>query len=114
MPDELLSVLTRFHREVVVPDIERIVGESVGGVDSRLSALRQEMLSHFDGIHKRFDRLESEYQAVSAALKRLEDRVAAVEQKLDRMALRSELVELKARVVTLEDRIAHLESEIQP
>ena len=110
MPDELLSVLTRFHREVVVPDIERIVG----GVDSRVTELRQEMLSHFDGIYKRFDRLENEYQAVSAALKRLEDRVAAVEQKLDRMALRSELVELKARVATLEDRIAQLESEIQP
>jgi len=112
VPDELLSVLTRFHREVVVPDIERIVNDSVGGVNSPLTALRQEMLSHFDGIYRRFDRLESEYQAVSAALKRLEDRVAAVEQKLDRLALRTELVELKARVATLEDRIAQLESEI--
>ena len=25
MPEKLISVLTRFHREVVLPDIERIV-----------------------------------------------------------------------------------------
>ena len=51
MADELYSVLTKFHREVVVPD-------------------------------KRFDRLESEYHALSAAVKRIEER-------LDRTALRA-------------------------
>ena len=60
MPDELLSVLTKFHREVVVPDIERIVTDAVGVVDSRVTTLRGEMLSHFDAMYKRFDRLESE------------------------------------------------------
>ena len=68
MADELLSVLTQFHREVVVPDIERIVGR----VDLKVDALRDEMLSHFDAVYGRFDRLESEYQALSAAVKRLE------------------------------------------
>ncbi len=60
MPDELFSVLTRFHREIVVPDIERIVGDVVGGLDSKVTALRDEMLSHFDAMYKRFDLLESE------------------------------------------------------
>lgn len=65
MADDLLSMLTRFHREVVVPDIERIV-------DSRVAPLREEMLSNFDAVYKRFDRLESEYAALSAAVKRIE------------------------------------------
>ena len=102
MPDELFSILMRFHREVVLPDIERIVG---GVVDSRVTALRDEMLSNFDAVYKRFDRLESEYHSLSAAVKRLEER-------LDRTALRSELLELKARVAALEEKIAQLESEI--
>jgi hypothetical protein len=54
------DTLVRFHREVVVPDIERIVDSRVGG---RIDALRNEMLSHFDGVYKRFDRLESEIES---------------------------------------------------
>ncbi len=65
MPDELLNVLARFHREVVVPDIERIVTDTVL---TRIDSLRDEMLSHFDALYKRLDRRESEYQAGSRAL----------------------------------------------
>ena len=68
MAEELFSVLTKFHREVVVPDIQRIVGAAVAPC-----ALRDETLSHFDAIYKRSDRLESEYQALSAAVKRIEE-----------------------------------------
>lgn len=52
--DELFSVLTRFHREVVLPDIERVVDERL---DARITPLRQEMRSNFDAIHRRPDRL---------------------------------------------------------
>ena len=31
MAEDLIPILTRFHREVVVPDIQRIVGEAVVG-----------------------------------------------------------------------------------
>ncbi len=121
--DDLLSVLTRFHREVVVPDIERIV-------DLRLSAtiapFRSEVLANFDAVFKRLDRLESEYHALSAAVSRLEKRMkaveermkaleqgmAAVEQEISKLALRSELIELKERVHALEQRIADLEAEL--
>jgi hypothetical protein len=58
MADDLLGVLTRFHREVVLPDIERIVDERIS---SEIAPFWQEMLSHFDAIHKRFDRLETQY-----------------------------------------------------
>jgi predicted nuclease with TOPRIM domain len=94
MADELYDVLTRFHREVVIPDMQRMIGE-----------VRSEVLSHFDTLYKRLDRLESEYQALRAA-------VIRIEEKLDRTALRSELLELKARVATLEEKIAELENEI--
>ncbi len=72
MPEELISVLTQFHRDVVLPDIERIVTDAVAGVDSRVSTLRDETLSHFDAVYKRFDRLEVEYHALAAAVKRIE------------------------------------------
>ena len=65
MPEELISVLTRFHREVVLPDIERIVTDATAG-------LRDETMWHFDAVYKRFDRLEIEYHALAAAVKRIE------------------------------------------
>jgi len=71
--DEMLShVLPAFHREVVVPDIQRIVGDAVAPF-----ALRDETLSHFDAIYKRFDRLESEYQTLKAAVRRIEEKLAS-------------------------------------
>ena len=67
MADELLNTLLRFHREVAVPDIERIVGNIV---EPKITALRDEMITSFDAVHKRFDRLESEYESIKAAVKR--------------------------------------------
>lgn len=62
MADQPLTfdTLVQFHRQVVLPDIERIVGSRIAPVMSRIDALRDEMLSNFDAIYKRFDRLESE------------------------------------------------------
>ena len=105
MAEDLYQTLMRFHREIAVPDIERIV-------DSRVTPFRDEVMTHLDGLWKRFDRLESEYYALKAAVDRVEQRIAAVEQKLDKMALRSELIEIKDRVATLEHRIAEIESQL--
>jgi hypothetical protein len=38
-------------------------------VDEKISTFRGEMLSHIDAIYARFDRLEEEYQSLSAAAK---------------------------------------------
>lgn len=103
--DDLLNVLTRFHREVVVPDLERIV-------EAKITPLRDEMLANFDAVFKRLDRLDHEYAALSAAVQRLEARMSTIEQKLDKMALRSEVVELKERVLALEKRIEELEAQL--
>lgn len=54
--DDFWGVLTRFHRDVVAPDIERIV-------DIRIQPLREEMLANFDAVFHRLDRMETEYHS---------------------------------------------------
>jgi hypothetical protein len=53
--EDLVQVLTKFHREIVVPDIERIVGNAIEGSERRL---RDEMHAGFDALAQRLDRLE--------------------------------------------------------
>lgn len=105
MPDDLLGVLTRFHREVVLPDIDSRIGALSRELRGEISGLRNEMLSHFDAVYKRFDRLESEYQALSAAVARLEAR------SVTRAEFQAEVDNLKMRVKQLEQRIAELEAD---
>ncbi len=52
--EDLVKVLTQFHREIVIPDIERIVGNAVEGSERRL---RDEMHAGFDALAQRLDRL---------------------------------------------------------
>ena len=35
--DDLIPVLTRFHREVLLPDLKRIVGEAVGELRAEIN-----------------------------------------------------------------------------
>jgi len=67
--------------------------------------LRNEMLDGFDGVYKRIERLEMEYEAIRAGLYRLEQQVANLNERIDKVALRSELEELKARVAELERQL---------
>jgi predicted nuclease with TOPRIM domain len=108
--DDLVQVLTRFHRDVVVPDVERIVGNAVEGSERRL---RDEMQAGFDALAQRLDRLETEYHMLVAGLKRVEERLDRVEQHLDKMALRSEVLDLKARVDGLQEQVRTLEARLE-
>jgi hypothetical protein len=60
--EDFLRILTRFHREVVLPDIERVVGGLREEMNGRFAALDV----HFDAICQRFDRLETEYHMLVA------------------------------------------------
>jgi hypothetical protein len=62
MKNDVLQLLTRYHREVMLPDVQRIVEDSI---DKSVGAFRNDMYSHFDAMHARFDRLESEYFALN-------------------------------------------------
>ncbi len=107
--EDLVQVLTKFHRELVGPDIERIVGDAVEGSERRL---RDEMHAGFDALAQRLDRLETEYHMLVAGLKRVEERLDKVEQRLDKLALRSELLDLKTRVDGLQEQIQTLEARL--
>jgi hypothetical protein len=69
VPDELLEILTSFHREVLLPDMQRMVDAA----EARLNARFDDVDSHFDSIYQRFDRLETEYQMLVAGVRRLEE-----------------------------------------
>jgi len=105
MADELWNTLLKFHSEVAEPRI-------VGPLREQIEASNRNTQGNFDALWKRFVGLDSEYQALSAAVKRFEERMVSVDQKLDRIVVRSELLELKARVTSLEEKIAELENEI--
>lgn len=107
VPEEFLPILAKFHREVLLPDIQRIVSDAVS---SSTQQLRDEMQTGFDGLAQRLDRLETEYQMLVAGLKRIEERLERVEHKLDRVALKSDLLALKARVDELERRLNELDA----
>jgi predicted nucleic acid-binding Zn-ribbon protein len=100
-----LAVLAKFHREVILPDIERVVGAGLDG-------LRAEMNAGFDAVYQRLDRLETEYHMLVVGLKRVEERLDRVEAKLDKAALRSELEELKSRVEALQEQVRTLEARL--
>ena len=72
MADELWNTLLKFHREVAAPEI-------VGPLREEFASVRGAVLSRFDAMRKHFDRLESQAQKLSAAVKR-------IEEKLDRAA----------------------------
>ena len=105
MRDDLIPILTEFHRQIVLPEIERIVTASE-------TRLRDEMNARLDAIYQRFDRLETEYHMIVAGLKRIEERMDRLEQQLGKLALRSELLDLKARVDALQDQVRLLESRL--
>ena len=107
--EDLIPVLTKFHREVVVPDIERIVGTVTEGLERRL---RDEMHTLFDSLAHEIQELRTEYHMIVAGMKRIEERLDRVEQQLQKLALRSELLDLKARVDGLQEQVRVLESQL--
>lgn len=51
-----------------MPDVREAVRTEVR---AEVSALRNEMLTHFDSTYQRFEKLESEYEALRAGLARV-------------------------------------------
>jgi cell division protein FtsB len=84
-----LSVLAKFHRDMILPEFVRIT-ERLERMDSRFDVV----YGHFDAIYQRFDRL---------------DALAAAQGKF---ALRVELQDLKARVEALQEQIRVIEERL--
>lgn len=103
----LTGALATFHREVILPDIQRIVGDAVSGSEARL---RNEMQGFHDSILKKLGDLETESAAIKIGLKRVEDRLELVETRLGRVEDRLEKVE--ARLDRVEDRLDKVEQRL--
>lgn len=69
--------------------------------------LKDFMLTHFDKIYGRFEKLEHELISLSSAVKRLEDKV----EKLERVS-REEIDIVKKQVLNLLNRIEKLEAKV--
>ena len=80
--DELWNTLLRFHREIALPDVDRIVVSRIEPFRDELAGFKRETNANFDAVWKRFDRLESEYPSLTSAMKRVEQRLARVEEKI--------------------------------
>jgi DnaJ-domain-containing protein 1 len=80
--DELWSTLLRFHREIALPDVDRIVGARIEPLRDDLASFKRETHANFDAVWNNLGRLQSEYHSLTAAMKRVEQRLARVEEKI--------------------------------
>jgi chromosome segregation ATPase len=129
-----LAVLAQFHREIILPDVQRIVGEAIAGSERRIQA-------NFDSVFHKLDKLETEYEALKAGLgrveedqkrmgqtlkvlesqyrdlvaglHRLEERLARVEKNLDELGAAREKDPLRAEVADLRTRVDGLQTQVQ-
>ena len=55
------------------------------GLEAKLSEMNNSMLTHFDKIYGKLEKIDQENVAVKAGLKRVEKRLDGVEEKLERV-----------------------------
>jgi len=103
----LTSTLAKFHQDVILPDIERIVGDAVSGSEARL---RNGMQGFHDSILKKLGDLETESAAIKIGLKRVEERLDLVEVRLGKVEDRLDGVE--AALGRLEERLSRVEKRL--
>jgi hypothetical protein len=65
MANELFDTLMLFYREIIEPRFDQL-NERMDGM-----VTKSEMMGYMDDVYGRFDRLETEYQALTAAVRRL-------------------------------------------
>src|SRR5437867_12012417 len=82
MSEELVNALARLHQQVVLPDIQRVVGTAV---DEMGRQLRDELHTLHDSVLAKLETLETEYHSIKAGPGRIEPRLDRVEQRLDRV-----------------------------
>src|SRR5438445_471756 len=104
----LAGALAKFHREVIAPDIQRIVGDAVSGSEGRL---RNEMQGFHDSILKKLGDLQTESAAIKIGLKRVEERLDLIEVRLGKLEDRVQVVE--DRLAKVEDRLDGVETALR-
>lgn len=79
--DDPFALLLRFHQEVLLPDLARVIGAA----SERLNGRFDGVCVSLDAFDKRLDRVEAETQVLAAGVRRIEERMTALEQCLDRI-----------------------------
>jgi len=136
-----LAVLAQFHREIILPDVQRIVGEAIAGSERRMQASLDRIFHKLEKLETEYEALkaglgrveedqkrmsqtlkvlESQYRDLVAGLHRLEERLARVEKSVDELvaahgkeSLRVEVADLRARVDGLQAQVRSLESRLE-
>lgn len=102
------GALAAFYQEVLLPQFKQI--------DQRFERNEEkvnEIYNHIDGLYKRFETLEIEYHAITAALRRIEERLDRLEvNSKDTGKLKADLEALKQNAGILQDRIAAVEQRL--
>jgi chromosome segregation ATPase len=127
MKNDFFEALERFHREVFLPDFQRILDEAI---EKSAKWSRKEksdyrgLKSWVDYLDERLARVETEVQStngdiahaeselkfVKSHLRALEFLVADIKKKVDRLTTDSELLEIRQRAAILNERIIMLET----
>ena len=78
--------------------------------EQQLQELRADILSHFDQLYGRIERLEGEYHAITAALRRIE--ALLVDERARREIIERDLATLKENVAVLRARIDEIQRRL--
>jgi chromosome segregation ATPase len=100
--DPILKALQNLESNLV----ERLTTE----LNRRFDGFQLELNGRFDTIEQRLDRLEVEYQMISAALKRIEEQLET--DASDRARMRLVVNELRSKVRDLDARIREIEARL--
>ena len=123
-PSIPLSMLAQFHREIIVPDIERIVGASERRLRDEMHALHDSLLVKFERletqaitvslsrVEQRLDSLAAEHRELTAEVRRLDERLSRVEKRLDELVVSQQQYALQAEVQTLRARLDAVDAQI--
>lgn len=135
-----LAVLTQFYREVMLPDVERVINEiRVTGarrlhatnvaltsrwldtldIDYRFAesglACVEERLDRLDEWRDRASRLEilvAQYEDVRGALQRLDERLRTSEMKIDALGATGDNEALRAKATDFRARVDGLKAQV--
>ena len=77
----LAEFLPRFHREVILPDIQRVAAESERRLVDQIERL-------WDALLDTRERRETEYLLLKSGIARVEERLERVDDRLSRIEVR--------------------------
>ena len=119
---DMVDTLSEFYGKFIEPEF-RAIRSKLDEHDQKF----RDILYHFDQIYQRFERLETEYYSIIAAVDRIEQRLDRFEQRLDKIEqgqheigekldkeisirehIEKEIKDLKQRVLILQERIEDL------